>query len=114
MDKKRYKLRFLPLFEKDLNEIVDYIALRLKNPIAAENLVDEVWTAIQERTTCAESFEPYHSSRERQYPYYRIYVKNYVIFYVVIGDVMEVRRIVYSHCNLQDQIKKQRGCRASY
>ena len=54
MNEKRYKLRFLPLFKDDLSEIVDYIALRLKNSIAADNLVDEVQTAIRERTTCAE------------------------------------------------------------
>lgn len=104
MDGKHYKLRYLPLFEEDLTEIVDYISLRLRNPIAAENLVDEVQKAIRERTTCAEAFEPYHSKRDRQYPYYRIYVKNYVVFYVVIGDTMEVRRIVYSRRNLQEQI----------
>lgn len=100
MEEKRYKLRFLPLFEDDLNEIVDYIALRLKNPIAADNLIDEVQAVIRERTICAETFEPYRSNRERRYPYYR----NYVIFYVVIGDVMEVRRIVYSRRNLPEQI----------
>ena len=32
MDTKRYKLRFLPLFEDDLNEAVDYIAIQLKTP----------------------------------------------------------------------------------
>jgi plasmid stabilization system protein ParE len=100
MEEKHDKLLFLPLFEDDLSEIVDYITLRLKNPIAAGNMVDEVQTAIRERTTCAESFEPHLSNRERQYPYYRIYVKNYVIFYVVIGDVMEIRRIIYSRRNL--------------
>lgn len=42
MNGKRYKLRFLPLFEDDLNGIVDYIAGRLKNPIAAEALVNDV------------------------------------------------------------------------
>lgn len=26
MQEKRYRLRFLPLFEDDLNEIIDYIA----------------------------------------------------------------------------------------
>ena len=104
MDEKRYKLRFLPLFEDDLNEIVDYITLRLKNPIAAETLVNDMQMAIRERMACAEAFEPYHSSRERQYLYYRIYVKNYVVFYVVIGDVMEVRRIVYSRRNLSEQV----------
>lgn len=30
MNEKHYKLRFLPLFEEDLNEIVDYITHRLK------------------------------------------------------------------------------------
>ncbi|MCD8375092.1 MAG: type II toxin-antitoxin system RelE/ParE family toxin [Oscillospiraceae bacterium] len=104
MNEKHYKLRFLPLFEDDLNEIIDYIAVRLKNPIAAERLVDDVQKAIRERMHCAEAFEPYHSARERQYPYYRISVRNYTIFYVVIGDVMEVRRIIYSRRNLSKQI----------
>lgn len=104
MDGKHYKLRILPLFEEDLNEIVDYISIRLQNPIAAENLVDAVETAISERLSCAESFEPYSSVRERKYPYYRIQVKNYTVFYVVIGDVMEVRRIVYSRRALNNQI----------
>lgn len=80
MDGKHYKLRFLPLFEDDLSEIVDYIAIHLQNPMAADQLVDAVQEAIQERTSCAEAFEPYRSAKERQYPYYRIYVKNYVIF----------------------------------
>ncbi|MEY8360291.1 type II toxin-antitoxin system RelE/ParE family toxin [Anaerotruncus colihominis] len=104
MNDKPYKLSILPLFEEDLNQIVDYISHRLKNPIAAENFVDEVEKAIYERLTCAESFEQYHSVRERQYPYYRIQVRNYSIFYVVIGDTMEVRRIIYSRRNLKKHI----------
>ncbi|MBQ7887627.1 MAG: type II toxin-antitoxin system RelE/ParE family toxin [Clostridia bacterium] len=100
MERKRYKLRFLPLFAEDLREIVDYISNKIQNPDAAENLIDLVQAAIRERSTCAEAFEPYHSLKERQYPYYRIYVKNYTIFYVVIDDVMEVRRILYNKRNL--------------
>ncbi len=104
MNKKDYKLRFLPLFEKDLNDIVDYITGRLKNPTAAEALVDDVQQAIRERLSCAEAFEQYHSAKERQYPYYRIYVRNYTVFYVVIGEVMEVRRIVYSRRNVSEEV----------
>lgn len=104
MEDKHYKLRFLPLFEEDLNEIVDYIVDRLQNPAAAENLVKLVQGAIQERLPHAEAFEPYRSAKERQYPYYRIYVRNYVIFYVVIDDVMEVRRILYNRRNMKDYI----------
>ena len=57
MNEKHYDLRFLPLFEDDLNEIVDYITYRLRNPAAAERLVDDVETAILERLPCAESFD---------------------------------------------------------
>lgn len=104
MNGRRYKLSILPLFEDDLNEIVDYITYRLRNPLAAEHLVDEVERTIEDRLDCAESFEPYRSSRERKYPYYRIQVKNFTIFYVVIGDTMEVRRMIYSRRNLKDLI----------
>ena len=104
MDEKHYKLRFLPLFEDDLNGIVDYIAERLKNPQAAEAFVDDVERAIRERLTCAEAFEPYASAKERRYPYYRIYVCNYTVFYVVMGDVRAVRRIIYNRRNLTEHI----------
>ena len=104
MDGKHYKLSTLPLFEDDLNEIVVYLCIRLQNPIAAEDFVAAVETAICERLSCAEAFEPYHSGRERRYPYYRIQVKNYTIFYVVIGDTMEVRRIIYSRRDMSRQL----------
>lgn len=100
----RYKLRFLPLLEGDLNKIVGHISVRLKNPSAAQNLVDSVREAIRKRASSPEAYEPYYSSRHRQYPYYRIYVKNYVVFYVIIGDVMEIRRILYNRQNYKDQI----------
>lgn len=104
MNERHYELRILPLFEDDLNEIVDYIAYRLRNPIAADRLVDDVEAAIYERLDCAEAFEPYPSTRGREYPYYTIQVRNFTIFYVVIGDTMEVRRILYSRRNLQKLI----------
>ena len=58
-----------------------------------------------DRLPVAEAFEPYHSIKERRYPYYRIYVKNFVVWYVVIDDegddkIMEVRRFLY---NKQDR-----------
>lgn len=104
MDGKNYNLSILPLFEEDLNSIVDYIAFQLQNPIAAENFVNAVENAIRERLPFAEAFEPYYSAKERKYPYYRITVKNYTIFYVVIGDTMEVRRIIYSRRDLSKRI----------
>lgn len=101
---KEYRLSYLPLFYDDLEEAVTYIVEKLKNPQAANDLFDKVEAAILERLPMAESFEPYHSVLERKYTYYRIYIGNYVIYYVVIDDnpedlVMEVRRFLYNGRN---------------
>ncbi len=91
-----YQLRILPIFEQDLNQIVDYITQTLSSPDAAIRLVDEVQLAIAERVSHPTIFEPFRSAHQRKYPYYVIRVRNYSIFYVVIDQVMEVRRILYS------------------
>ena len=101
MANMKYRLRYLPLFYKDLEEKIIYIAVELQNEKAANDVLSEVERAILERQPVAESFEPYRSLRERRYPYYRIYVKNFVVYYVVIDDegddkIMEVRRFLYN------------------
>lgn len=97
---KIYKLRYLPIFEQDLYEAADYIANQLKNPQAAENLINLTEAAIRKRLEHPLSFEPYASAKERLHPYYRIYVHNYIVFYVVIDDIMEVRRFLYKSRDL--------------
>lgn len=72
---KEDELRFLPLFEEDLNEIVDYITNVLQNEIAALSFVDAVEQAIRQRLPFAESFEKYQSTHDRKYPNYQIPVK---------------------------------------
>lgn len=100
----KYKLRYLLLFYEDLEQKVLYIAETLQNEKAANDLIDAVEEAILGRLPVAESFEPYHSLRERRYPYYRIYVKKFVVWYVVIDDegiekIMEIRRFLYNKQN---------------
>ena len=109
MFSKKYRLSYLPLFYEELDEKVTYIAEKLKNPKAANDLLDKVESAIMERLPVADSFEPYHSVRERRYSYYRIYVDNYIIYYVVIDDdpndlIMEVRRFLYNRQNRNSMV----------
>ena len=104
-----YSLRYLPIFFDDLEEHVMYISEVFHNKTAADNLLDSVEKAILDRLPNAESFEPYHSKRERLYSYYRIYVKNYTIYYVVIPvghneKIMEVRRILHNLQNREDYL----------
>ena len=104
MNDKKYKLTYLPLFQNDLLNAVDYISNVLKNPVAANNLIDEIENAIKKRLQAPEAFELYQSAIERKHIYYRIYVGNYTIFYVVSDDVMEVRRLIYGKRDLSNLI----------
>lgn len=104
-----YQLRYLPLFFDDVNSITSYIKNELSNPKAANDLIDAVEKAILERLPVCESFEPYQSKRERKYMYYRIYVKNYGAYYVVIDDegsdkIMEVRCLLFNRCDRESLV----------
>ena len=58
-----YRIRILPSFEEDLNQIVDYIALTLSNPSAAMNLVENVHKAIEGRANYPLNFQPFLSQK---------------------------------------------------
>ena len=105
MSVKRYKLSFLPLFEADLIEITDYITNNLNNSEAALRLVDDIEIAINRRLETPLAFAPYLSSKKRPYTYYRINIRNFSIFYVVIADTMEVRRVLYAKRNIDNLLR---------
>ena len=94
--KSKYNIRYSPLFYKELNKIILYIKKELNNVEAANNLLNEIENSILSRINFPTAYEPYISAKERKNVYYRIYVKNYIIFYVVIDNVIEVRRILYN------------------
>ena len=96
------KIRYLPTFYNDLEDALNYISNVLMNKEAANSLLDEVENAILSRSNNPEAFEKYNSTKDRKNTYYKIYVKNYVIYYVVIHEnppIMEIRRFLYNKRN---------------
>ena len=96
MPESEFEIRYLPLFEHDLAEAVLYISEVLMNETAAKKLIDDTEAAILKRAKSPASFKSYPSAKKREHEYYRINVGNFSVFYVVIGNVMEVRRFIYS------------------
>ena len=98
---KKYQTRYFPKFYDDLERITYYIKTELKNIIAANKFLDEIEKEIEKRRYNPENYEKYilHGII-----YYRIYVKNYIIFYTVKGNVMEMRRVLYSKRNFKKLI----------
>ncbi len=95
-----YTIKFIPLARQDLTDIVNYILNEFQNPIAAENTLNRIEKAIYERLEEGpESFAIWPSTKEREHPYRRINVGNYTVWYVVIDNIMEIRRIQPSRRN---------------
>lgn len=92
---KQYKLQYLPLFWDDLEQAVFYIRDTLQNPAAAERLLDRTEAAIFEHAKAPTMAQVYKTTHSRPLPYYWFPVGNYMVFYAVFDDVMEVRRFIY-------------------
>ncbi|NMA68510.1 MAG: type II toxin-antitoxin system RelE/ParE family toxin [Desulfitobacterium sp.] len=93
--KNKFRVEYLPIAEKDLTEILEYILI--DNPAAALNFLDEIDKAISELS----SF-PYMGSIPKDQRlillnYRMLIVENYLVFYVVLEDeeVVEIRRILH-------------------
>ncbi len=105
MANNKYTIKYSATFVSQFNNILKYIVNNLKNKIAAENFYNEVIKEIEKRSENPEGYEKYMSTRKRKNTYYRIYVKNYTIFYIVTNNnTMEVRRILYSRRNFDKLI----------
>lgn len=99
MARSKYMVKYTETFIKQFNNILKYFIYKLQNKIAAENFYNDVIKEIEKRSECPESFEKYNSKYKRKNTYYRIYVKNYIIFYTVREDTMEIRRILCDRRN---------------
>ena len=104
MEKNKFIIKYTATFINQFNNITKYFIYKLKNKIAAENFYNEVINKIEKRSENSEGFEKYRLRRKRKNTYYRIYVKNYTIFYVVKNNTMEIRRILYSRRNFDNLI----------
>ena len=99
-----YEIQYVSSFESELVEIIYYISNILKNKKAADSLLKNIEKSIKERSKNPESYEKYKSNKERDFLWYRIYVKNFVIFYTVENHVMKVAHIIYRRRDMERYI----------
>lgn len=96
MNKKNYIIKYLPTFQDELYEIIYYIKNDLKNKYAANKLLYDVENVIKIRSNNPEDFEIYINNKKSKYNWYRIYIRNYIIFYIVQNNFMEIAHIIYN------------------
>lgn len=104
MKKNNYEIKYLPSFYIELQEIVNYIVVELKNKEAARRLLNNVEESIINRSNNPECFEIYKSNKRRQYVWYKIYIKNYIVFYTIKDNTMNISHIIYKRRNIKELI----------
>lgn len=91
----KYKVKYSDLFSDDLKTIVQYIFEKSGSADIARRFYTDVLRCVEERSFGADSYEIFHPY-DGAPDYYRIYFGHYTIFYVIIDNEMDVRRILWS------------------
>lgn len=99
-----YRFEYRASFWQDYSAALYYIADNLKNQIAARELDEAFEREKQVLLHFPTAGKPYASPPDVDTNYYVLRVKNYLAFYVVMGDVVEFRRFLYSRANLRERL----------
>lgn len=100
-----YKIRYLPIAQKDLQDILSYFLDNLKSPKAAMDFIDILDKSILRLKQYPYSCKLYQPQEPLEFEYRFLPVKNYLVFYIVNENIIEIHRIVYTRMNLEKLIK---------
>lgn len=87
---QQYKIRISELAEQDLENAGDYIAFKLLNPIAAENMVKGIREQINKLEVFPASYELDNDSILAELGIHKTYYKEYKIFYTIDDNVKKI------------------------
>ena len=91
---EEYNIKIFPSAQSDLKSIIDY--LNTLSPEAALRYYDLIVEKIATLQTLPERCVLARDIQLRLRGYRLLYVENYIIFFVVNGDTVEIRRILYA------------------
>ena len=89
-----YKVRIYPTAKQDMREIVQYLNTLLQESALAnyDLLVEKIAGLAQMPERCPQLNDL--ALRAKGYRY--LLVKNYLVFFVVAGDTVQIRRVLYA------------------
>ena len=97
---KLYEVRIYPSAKQDLLEIIDYL-----NTLSADTALgyyDLLTEQIQSLERMPERCPVPRNAFLKAKGYRYLIVKNYLVFFVVVEDVVQIRRILYKRRNYLD------------
>ncbi|MCB2291867.1 type II toxin-antitoxin system RelE/ParE family toxin [Clostridium sp. CS001] len=90
---KKYRIDYLPIAEKDLSDIIEYITL--DSPQSALKLLEEIDESISKLEEFPLMGINLKDTRLQRFNYRIVVVSSYLVFYVVKDEYVEIRRILH-------------------
>ena len=84
---------------------MEYITINLEAPQAALNLLDELEKSITNLKEFPLAHRLYRPIKPIPTEYRVLTVKNYLVFYVVLENTIEIHRMIYKKRNLSQLVK---------
>jgi toxin ParE1/3/4 len=100
-----YKIEYLPIALADLNGIIDYLSITLCNKKAALDFLDALDHSISKLGSFPYAYKIYQSQLVNNSEYRVLPVNNYLVFYVISDNTVEIRRILYARVNFDDMLR---------
>ena len=91
MENNKYQLKIFPMARLDMEQIFDYIAVELCNPTAAIGQINDFEKAFENVCTFPESCPSINYD----------YVHNYIAFYRIKDNEIQVVRVLYGMRNYE-------------
>jgi plasmid stabilization system protein ParE len=92
-----YNLKILPAAQRDMIEMVDY--LNRFDIQTATGIYEEIIASMKSLNKFPERFPYIEVPHLRTKGYRFIVVKRYIVFYVVKGNIVEIRRVLHEKRN---------------
>lgn len=102
---KKHRIEIDPMAEEDMQACFDYIALQLKNPLAALDMLDEIerkYNLLEDNPLIGAE---HITEAGRLYRY--VLVKRYKMFYSVNNGVVLICRFLYSPSNFSRRLDQE-------
>ena len=90
-----HKVVYLPIARDDLVEAVEYLTEVLDAPTAAADLLNELDDTVKRIAEFPYAHELYRTDRPMKGEVRRVSVKNFVLYYAVFSDYIEIRRFLH-------------------
>ena len=93
-----YKVQFTELAKKDIDEITDYISIKLCNQTAAEKFLNKIIDTISILEENPKLYSEFNSERLRLKGYRRMFIDNYVFPYLIneFDHTIIISRVIYA------------------